>query len=79
VARAVWRPAPDWSTSTESWLTAGGPHHTALSQAVGVEELTDLAAMISTELVVIDAATTARGFANELRWNQAYHRLARGL
>ncbi|HEX6968981.1 MAG TPA: L-arabinose isomerase [Micromonosporaceae bacterium] len=79
VARAVWRPAPDWSTSTESWLTAGGPHHTALSQAVGVEELTDLATMTGTELVVIDAGTTTRRFVDELRWNQAYFRLARGL
>jgi L-arabinose isomerase len=79
VARAVWRPAPDWSTSTESWLAAGGPHHTVLSQAVGTEELTDLATMTGTELVVIDAQTTSRQFANELRWSQAYHRLARGL
>ncbi|SHN47353.1 L-arabinose isomerase [Cryptosporangium aurantiacum] len=78
VARAVWKPAPDLATSAESWLTAGGPHHTVLSSAVGVEELTDLAEMVSTELVVIDAETTARKLANELRWNQAYYRLARG-
>ena len=78
VARAVWKPAPSLSTSAESWLTAGGPHHTVLSEAVGVEELTDLAEMTSTELVVIDADTTRRQFANELRWNQAYYRLARG-
>jgi L-arabinose isomerase len=78
VARAVWKPAPDLATSAEAWLTAGGPHHTALSQAVGVEELTDLAEMTGTELLVIDAATTPRQFANEVRWNQAYYRLARG-
>ncbi len=36
VARAVWRPAPDLQTSTESWLTAGGPHHTVLSTALTV-------------------------------------------
>ncbi len=34
VARAVWKPAPDLRTSTESWLTAGGPHHTVLSTAL---------------------------------------------
>ena len=78
VARAVWKPAPDLSTSAESWLTAGGPHHTVLSTVVGVDELTDLAEMTSTELVVIDEDTTPRRFANELRWNQAYYRLARG-
>ncbi|GII52166.1 L-arabinose isomerase [Planotetraspora thailandica] len=79
VARAVWKPRPDMRTSTESWLTAGGPHHTVLSAAVGADELTDLADMLGVELVVIDAETTARGFAKELRWNQAYYRLARGL
>jgi L-arabinose isomerase len=79
VARAVWRPAPDLRTSTEAWLTAGAPHHTVLSSAVGTEELTDLADMLSTELLVIDAGTTVRQFAKEIRWNQAYHRLAAGL
>jgi L-arabinose isomerase len=78
VARAVWKPAPDLSTSAESWLTAGGPHHTVLSQAVGAEELHDLTDMLATELLVIDAGTTTREFAKELRWNQAYYRLARG-
>jgi L-arabinose isomerase len=79
VARAVWRPAPDLRTSTESWLTAGGPHHTVLTQALGVEELSDLATMLGVELVVIDSDTTPRRFADELRWNQAYYRLAGGL
>jgi len=79
VARAVWKPRPDLRTSAESWLTAGGPHHTVLSSAVGVEELTDLAEMTRTELLVIDAGTTTRRFAQEIRWNQAYYRLAHGL
>ena len=78
VARAVWKPRPSLSTSAESWLTAGGPHHTVLSQSVGAEELQDLAEMTSTELLVIDADTTTRQFAKEVRWNAAYHRLARG-
>ena len=43
VARAVWTPRPDFRTSTQSWLTAGGPHHTVLSTAVGTDELDDLA------------------------------------
>lgn len=78
VARAVWRPRPDLPVSAESWITAGAPHHTVLSQAVGVEELHDLAEMSRTELVVIDADTQPRRFADEIRWNQAYYRLARG-
>ncbi|SEH02814.1 L-arabinose isomerase [Nonomuraea solani] len=78
VARAVWRPHPNLRTSTESWLTAGAPHHTVLSQVVGRDELTDFADMLGVELVVIDAETTTERFAKELRWNQAYYRLAQG-
>ena len=79
VARAVWKPEPDFATSTESWLLAGGPHHTVLSTAVGLEALEDFARIAGTELLVIDAETDRRQFAKELRWNQAYYRLARGL
>jgi L-arabinose isomerase len=79
VARAVWKPAPSLSTSAESWLSAGGPHHTVLTQAVGAEPLRDLADMLRTELVVIDDDTTTASFTDRLRWNQAYYRLAQGL
>ena len=79
VARAVWKPAPSMRISTESWLTAGGPHHTALSTAVGIEALEDFSVMTDIELVRIDADTTSARFARELRWNQAYYRLAQGL
>ncbi|WP_431677946.1 L-arabinose isomerase [Kitasatospora sp. KL5] len=79
VARAVWKPRPDLRTSTEAWLTAGGPHHTVLTRALGTEELDDLAEMLAVELVLIDGDTTMRRFTRELRWNQAYHRLAQAL
>nr|WP_234361599.1 L-arabinose isomerase [Plantactinospora sp. BB1] len=79
VARAVWKPAPSLSTSAESWLTAGGPHHTVLTQAVGSATLRDFADMLHTELVLIDERTTTADFRDRLRWNQAYHRLAQGL
>ncbi|GAB3318353.1 L-arabinose isomerase [Geodermatophilus aquaeductus] len=79
VARAVWQPRPDFPTATEGWLTAGGPHHTVLSTQLGADELTDLAEVFGTELVLIDADTTRRSLARELRWSAAYHRLAQGL
>ncbi|MFJ9845288.1 L-arabinose isomerase [Kitasatospora sp. NPDC101155] len=79
VARAVWKPRPDLHTSTEAWLTAGAPHHTVLSGALGTEELEDLAEMLGVELLVIDDDTNIRRFTKELRWNQAYRRLAQGL
>jgi len=79
VARAVWRPAPDLRTATEAWLIAGGPHHTVLSTALTSEHLWDLAEITRTELALIDSGTQARRFLMELRWNQAYYRLAGGL
>jgi L-arabinose isomerase len=79
VARAVWQPRPTLSTSAECWLTAGGPHHTVLSRAIGSGVLRDFARMAETELLLIDADTTTDAFADRLRWNQAYHRLAHGL
>ncbi|WP_406630008.1 L-arabinose isomerase [Amycolatopsis sp. WGS_07] len=78
VARAVWKPAPSLAASAEAWITAGGPHHTVLTQAVGIESVRDFARMLDVELLVIDGNTTAADFADRLRWNQAYHRLAKG-
>jgi L-arabinose isomerase len=79
VARAVWRPAPDLATSAEAWLTAGAAHHTVLTTAIGVEVFADFAEIARTELLVIDERTTIRDFAREVRWNQAYYRLAQGM
>ena len=79
VGRAVWRPAPDFSTSAASWLAAGGAHHTVMTTAVGVEVFRDFAEMARTELLVIDGSTSVRAFEQEIRWNQAYYRLAQGI
>lgn len=79
VACAVWQAHPSLATAAEAWIMAGGPHHTVLSTAVGIEEFDDLAEILSTELLHINAETTPKSFLRELRWNQAYHRLAAGL
>jgi L-arabinose isomerase len=76
VARAVWEPRPDLTTAAESWLLAGGPHHTAYSQAVGLEVIEDFAEMVGVELLAIDGGTDARQFRNEVRWSQVYWHLA---
>ncbi len=78
VARAVWQPKPDLATSAESWITAGGPHHTVLSTAVDTDQLVDFANLLGVELLIIDDATNRRDFADRIRWNQAYYRLAQG-
>jgi len=73
VARAVWRPKPDLARAAEAWLAAGGPHHTVLTYALGVETFADFAEMTGIELVVIDDGTEPYQLAKELRWNQAYY------
>jgi L-arabinose isomerase len=78
VARAVWRPRPTLVTAAEAWLTAGGPHHTALTTSLPMETLADFADIAGTELVTIDAATSPAAFRRELRWNQAFYFLDRG-
>jgi L-arabinose isomerase len=78
VARAVWEPKPDLATSAESWITAGGPHHTVLSTAVDTDQLADFANLLGVELLIIDGSTNRRDFADRIRWNQAYYRLAQG-
>jgi len=79
VGRAVWKPEPDFATSAACWLAAGAAHHTVMTTAIGIEVFRDFAEIAKTELVVIDDSTTVRGFQQELRWNQAYYRLAQGL
>jgi L-arabinose isomerase len=79
VARAVWVPRPDFYTSAEAWLLAGGAHHTAMTTALDIEHWADYAEMARTELLVIDEHTSAGQFARTVRWNDAYHHLARGL
>jgi L-arabinose isomerase len=79
VARALWKPRPNFATAAEAWLVAGGPHHTVFSAALDSEMLVDFAEIAGVELLMIDADTRMRDFRNELRWNQAYHRLAQRL
>ena len=79
VARAVWKPAPDFATSASAWLTAGAAHHTVMSTALRVDAFRDFADIAQTELLIIDEGTTLREFTKEVHWNQAYYRLAGGI
>ncbi|TIH30250.1 L-arabinose isomerase [Subtercola vilae] len=79
VGRAVWKPEPSFAVSAASWLTAGAAHHTVMSTALDLETFADFADIARTELLIIDSSTTTRAFANEVRYNAAYYRLAQGL
>ncbi len=79
VARALWVPRPNLKIGAAAWIHAGGPHHTGFSQAIGTEYLEDFAEMAGVELVRIDADTRIADLKNELRWNEMYYHLARGV
>jgi L-arabinose isomerase len=76
VARALWEPRPDLATAAETWLSAGGPHHTCYSLAVDLEVIRDFATMVGVELLSIGAGTDAWQFQKELQWGQVYWHLA---
>jgi len=79
VARAVWRPRPDLKQAATAWLLAGGAHHTGFSSAVTAEHLEDFAEMAAMEFLLIGQDTQPREFKKELRWNDLYYALAKGL
>ena len=79
VARALWVPQPDLKVGAAAWIYAGGAHHTAFSQAIDAEYIEDFCDMAGIEFVHIDKDTTIKAFKNELRWNEMYFMLAKGL
>ena len=74
VATAFWTPEPNLATGAESWILAGGAHHTAFSYDLTAEQMGDWADAMGIETVYIDKDTTIRGLKNELRWNAAAYR-----
>lgn len=74
VATAFWTPRPNLATGAESWIIAGGAHHTAFSYDLTAEQMGDWAAAMGIEAVYIDNDTTIRGLKNELMWNSVVYR-----
>ena len=79
VARALWVPLPDLKTAATAWILAGGAHHTSFSFALTAEHMQDFAAMAGIEFLLIDRDTKLADFKKELRWNELYYLLAKGL
>lgn len=75
VARVLWDPHPNLAVAAQSWILAGGAHHTVFSKAITTEFIEDFAEMAGVELVVIDKNTTVREFKDKLRWNEVYYHL----
>lgn len=66
VARALWKPLPDFKSALELWILAGGAHHTSFSYAVTTEMLEDYARMAGIEVVVIGRETSVPLLRKEL-------------
>jgi len=79
VARAIWIPEPNLKAAATAWILAGASHHTGLSQTLTVEHLRNFAEISGMECLVIDRETKLADFTNELKWNEVYYHLARGL
>ncbi len=74
VARVLWKPLPSFRDAAESWILAGGAHHTCFSLALTAENLGDWAEMADIECLVIGPGATPRSILNELRMNEAIRR-----
>lgn len=77
VARVMWKLIPDFVTATESWLLAGGAHHTVFSTALNAENMQDLAEITGIEFIHISKDTTLQELKKELVWNDIVWRLKR--
>jgi L-arabinose isomerase len=79
VARVVWVPKPDLKVGAAAWILAGGAHHSGFSQAVTAAHLEDFAEMAGIEYTLIDEDTKLPQFKKELKWNELYYHLAKGI
>jgi L-arabinose isomerase len=75
VARVLWDPKPNMQVAAQTWILAGGAHHTVFSKAITTEYIEDLADMAGIELVIIDKNTDTRSLKENLRWNEVYYHL----
>lgn len=79
VARVLWEAHPDLKTAAAAWILAGGAHHTCYSESLTTEFMEDYAEMAGIEYVLIDSDTKIHSFKQELRWNEVYYHISKGI
>ncbi len=80
VARAVWKPRPDFTTALEGWLARRRlPPHGRSRRRSGSRPSPTSPRSPASSCVAIDAETRLRELEHELRWNQAYYGRRKGL
>lgn len=54
VARVIWKPYPSFNEGIQSWIEAGGGHHTVVSLDLSVDQMKDWAQMVDLETIIIE-------------------------
>lgn len=75
VARVMWKPLPNLSTSAEAWILSGGAHHTVLSYQLDAEHMRDLCNMLGIECIHIGKHTRVEELEHELLVNDIVWKL----
>jgi len=79
VASVLWKQQPDLKTAATAWIYAGGAHHTCFTQALSAEHVKDFSEITGIEYVIIDENCKIDEFKKELRWNDLYYHINKGL
>lgn len=79
VARVMWIPKPDLKVGAAAWILAGGAHHTGFSMALTAEHMEDFSEMAGIEYLCINENTTVSEFKKDIRINEIYYMLSKGL
>ncbi len=79
VASVLWKPYPDLKRAAAAWIYAGGAHHTSFSLALNAGHMADFADMTGIEYVLIDDRCDIAQMRKELRWNELYYTLKKGI
>ena len=74
VATAFWTPKPNLKIGAQSWILAGGAHHTAFSYDLSAEQMGDWAEAMGIEPVYIDNETTIRNLKKDLMLGNLVYR-----
>lgn len=70
VARAVYRPLPNFFDGAAAWMHAGGGHHTVFCQGIEVSQMRAYADSFGVEFVHIGAHTRLDELRQQLRWSE---------
>lgn len=79
VASAFWKAHPNLADGAAAWIYAGGTHHSVFTLALTPDFIETFAEYADVEFVIIGKDTKVPEFKKELKWNEVYYMLAKGL